>query len=80
MGFCAWLTDEDGRITLNSGSMGEIIFRVASTWSSDVPVGVATDPASQIPTEEEEEWFETEETVLRLSDPAFSALDEEDDE
>lgn len=79
MGFCAWLTDEDGRITLNSGEHGEIILGPLP-MEFDVPVGVATDPASQIPTEEEEEWFETEETVLRLSDPAFSALDEEDDE
>jgi hypothetical protein len=79
MGFCAWLADDDGHIRLAAGEHGQITLSPLP-MEFDIPVGVATDPASQIPTEEDEERFETEETVLRLSDPAFSALDEEDDE
>lgn len=77
-GFAAWLA-EDGCIRLNPGEHREIIVH-AMPMEFDIAVGIASDPAAHIPSEEEEEQFEAEETVLRLSDPAFAALDEEEDE
>jgi len=64
---------------LNPGEHGEIIVR-ATPMEFDVAIGIASDPATHIPSEEEEEQFEAEETVLRLNDPAFATLDDEEDE
>jgi hypothetical protein len=79
MGYCAWLVDDSKRIKLNAGERGEIIVGPLP-MEFDVPVGIATDPASHIPTDDEEERYEAEETILRLSDPAFAALEEEEEE
>lgn len=79
MGFCSWLAAGNREIHLNAGEHGEI--RVSSRpVEFDIPIGITIDPASQIPSDDEEERFETDEMALRLADPAFATLDEEDDE
>lgn len=76
-GFCAWLADGSGSITLNAGEVGEIVL-AASPIEFDIPVGIVTDPVAELPGEEDEERFEAEEILLRLNDPAFSTREHEE--
>lgn len=81
LGFCKWLANSSESIELDAGGDGQIALS-ASPMEFGLGVGIASDPAqiAGIPTDEDEEQFEEQEGALRLSDPAFSAIEEDDDD
>jgi hypothetical protein len=76
LGFASWLADNGAEIDLPAGGRARIVL-TARPDEFEASVGIATDPVSRIPTDDEEETFEAQEEQVRLSDPAFAALEEE---
>lgn len=79
MGFCTWLANGEGVITLKIGTTAEIVLS-AKPAEFEIDTGITTDPSSNIPSDDDEAQFEEQEIALRLSDPAFANIDDDDDD
>ena len=81
LGFCGWLAGSSGSIELDAGGDAKIVL-ASSPVEFGLGVGIATDPAqvAGILSDEDEEKFEEQESALRLSDPAFSTIEEEEED
>jgi hypothetical protein len=77
LGFASWLAGDGSHIALRAGEAATV--RLArQPVDFTLPYGIAADPVSL--EEGDEERFEQAETALRLSDPAFADIEDEDEE